>query len=750
MIYVVLITTTLVITLSSSTKLDQCPSIDEFSIHLPHENDCTRYYQCKMIECPPNLHFNPELGVCDWPQTAGCEPGTGTTTQSTGDCDDTTTTCAGGTTTESGVGVICPENGVHLPHESDCTKFYICDWGKPILQQCPGGLHFNPSLQVCDWPANAGCEANVGSSTTPNGNGEETSTPNGNIEETTTSSGNGEQTTTPAGNGGETTTSAGNGGGESCNGIDCTTESVTTPIGGGGSTGGWDGVCPEENGENIVLLPHETDCNKFYKCDWGKPILQQCPDGLHFNPSLQVCDWPANAGCEVNGGGSTTPNGNGEETSTPNGNIEETTTSSGNGEQTTTPAGNGGETTTSSGNGGGESCNGIDCTTESVTTPIGGGGSTGGWNGVCPEGNGENVVLLPHETDCNQFYKCDWGKPILQQCPDGLHFNPSLQVCDWPANAGCEVNGGGSTTPNGNGEETSTPNGNIEETTTSSGNGEQTTTPAGNGGETTTSAGNGGGESCNGIDCTTESVTTPIGGGGSTGGWDGVCPEENGENVVLLPHETDCNKFYKCDWGKPILQQCPDGLHFNPSLQVCDWPAEAGCEGNGGGITTPNGNGEETTTSNGNGGENTTPPGNGGGEGCNSGDCTTEKNTTPIDGGGSTGGWNGICPEKNGEDLVLLPHETDCTKFYKCDWGTPVLYNCTDGLHFNPVLGICDRPEDAGCSENSGGGTTPGGNGGGENCNGIDCTTEKVTTPGNGGEAPADGMVCVQKKMVKI
>ena len=28
-----------------------------------------------------------------------------------------------------------------------------------IRMQCPAGLHFNPTLLVCDWPANAGCNA---------------------------------------------------------------------------------------------------------------------------------------------------------------------------------------------------------------------------------------------------------------------------------------------------------------------------------------------------------------------------------------------------------------------------------------------------------------------------------------------------------------------------------------------------------------------------------------------------------------
>ena len=52
---------------------------------------------------------------------------------------------------------------IHLAHEWDCTKFYMCDHGKRVLRECPlmdaeeNKLHFNPVLQVCDWPDKAGC-----------------------------------------------------------------------------------------------------------------------------------------------------------------------------------------------------------------------------------------------------------------------------------------------------------------------------------------------------------------------------------------------------------------------------------------------------------------------------------------------------------------------------------------------------------------------------------------------------------------
>lgn len=49
-------------------------------------------------------------------------------------------------------------------------------------------------------------------------------------------------------------------------------------------------------------------------------------------------------------------------------------------------------------------------------------------------------------------------------------------------------------------------------------------------------------------------------------------------HTVLLPNPADCSTFFSCSEGVPILMHCPDGLHFNAELDVCDWPQDAGCE----------------------------------------------------------------------------------------------------------------------------------------------------------------------------
>merc|ERR1711973_102141 len=57
------------------------------------------------------------------------------------------------------------------------------------------------------------------------------------------------------------------------------------------------------------------------------------------------------------------------------------------------------------------------------------------------------------------------------------------------------------------------------------------------------------------------------------------CPED--VHDFILPHETDCSKFYKCSWGEPHLYQCPEGLWFDPTKDVCNWPDEVDCRNGG-------------------------------------------------------------------------------------------------------------------------------------------------------------------------
>ncbi|XP_022901762.1 peritrophin-1-like [Onthophagus taurus] len=206
---------------------------------------------------------------------------------------------------------------------------------------------------------------------------------------------------------------------------------------------------------------------------------------------------------------------------------------------------------------------------------------------VCPETNGAFAAYLRHETNCNQFYECNWGQKVLFNCPAGLYFNTKLNVCDYPDNVEC-----------------------IKD------------------------------EEIPDIDEPEVIEST--------------CPETNGPLAAYLPHETDCSQFYECDWGNKILMSCPSGLYFNPKLNVCDYPVNVEC----GLKQQPDVEDPEVE----------------------------EPEVEELN-----------CPETNGILSEYLPHEKYCTLYYQCDWGRKILMYCSPGLYFNTKLNVCDYPTASGC-----------------------------------------------------
>lgn len=58
--------------------------------------------------------------------------------------------------------------------------------------------------------------------------------------------------------------------------------------------------------DRTINLECPWDCTKYFACSNGDKILMECPllddegNRLYFNPKLQVCDWPEDAGCRIN------------------------------------------------------------------------------------------------------------------------------------------------------------------------------------------------------------------------------------------------------------------------------------------------------------------------------------------------------------------------------------------------------------------------------------------------------------------
>lgn len=144
---------------------------------LPHPDDCRLFYQCAFglpfcHRCPPGLHFNPALLVCDEPEQAGCVAGSGTTPSPGAEFDlpepssapapgnEIPARCVANSVTRVSCADVSSPDAL-LPHPDDCNLFYYCVSAdtEPVCRQCPAGLSFNPELHVCDVPAHAGCRA---------------------------------------------------------------------------------------------------------------------------------------------------------------------------------------------------------------------------------------------------------------------------------------------------------------------------------------------------------------------------------------------------------------------------------------------------------------------------------------------------------------------------------------------------------------------------------------------------------------
>nr|XP_003702701.1 PREDICTED: peritrophin-1-like [Megachile rotundata]XP_012139216.1 PREDICTED: peritrophin-1-like [Megachile rotundata] len=56
----------------------ECPPPNENATLVPHPCNCSSYFVCFAgdkiaMPCPPGLHFNATVHVCDWPWRAGCK-----------------------------------------------------------------------------------------------------------------------------------------------------------------------------------------------------------------------------------------------------------------------------------------------------------------------------------------------------------------------------------------------------------------------------------------------------------------------------------------------------------------------------------------------------------------------------------------------------------------------------------------------------------------------------------------------------
>ncbi|KAK0075494.1 hypothetical protein PV326_011524, partial [Microctonus aethiopoides] len=113
-----------------------------------------------------------------------------------------------------------------------------------------------------------------------------------------------------------------------------------------------------------------------------------------------------------------------------------------------------------------------------------------------------------------------------------------------------------------------------------------------------------------------------------------------------FPSPNSCANYLNC-WDETVIEQhCPDQLLFNDVTGLCDFEQNVNC-GN--------------------------RPG------------PTPKPSLP------TGARK--CPDLNGR----YRSQTNCSEFYVCLAGSPIKFNCPQGLVYNDAVGVCDYPYNVDC-----------------------------------------------------
>uniref|UniRef100_A0A182LZU2 Chitinase n=1 Tax=Anopheles culicifacies TaxID=139723 RepID=A0A182LZU2_9DIPT len=384
---------------------------------VPTGMDCTRPNQPATPK-PAEMTFSPDSGIpsttstpahshTTWPSwtpesttttrrtTTSTTPSTTSTTSTTTTTTprpttrrtttSTTTTSSPPTTTTSSpptttVGTTIPVPGLVMPelsnaescegnqykaHPTNCNSYYRCVLSEFKQQFCAGGLHWNDAAKLCDWPASAKCEMDMGTpeptttSTTARptrpASRRTTTTPRTTPTTTeemvtsrptrrkTTVAANTPSPTRPTKKPVTTTKKPANRPTETCNNGEyyphrncdsfyiCVNEKkVAQQCGPGLYWSQEDKSCDWEDNVNCVSneqyfrlltttfgalkllseddpcdgnshVPFPGDCNQYLVCNWGRLESASCADGLHWNQQLKICDWPANAKCAQGG-----------------------------------------------------------------------------------------------------------------------------------------------------------------------------------------------------------------------------------------------------------------------------------------------------------------------------------------------------------------------------------------------------------------------------------------------------------------
>jgi hypothetical protein len=111
-----------------------------------------------------------------------------------------------------------------------------------------------------------------------------------------------------------------------------------------------------------------------------------------------------------------------------------------------------------------------------------------------------------------------------------------------------------------------------------------------------------------------------------------VCPPDNGESI-LYPKPENCSEFYQSSGGVAFTHHCPVNLYYCPEKEYCTWRTDTDCAF----------------------------------------DCVYTK-TNPVPASEENVPSSILqCPLQENDTLMLIHNPDDCSTYYECNNGMPVL-----------------------------------------------------------------------------
>lgn len=135
------------------------------------------------------------------------------------------------------------------------------------------------------------------------------------------------------------------------------------------------------------------------------------------------------------------------------------------------------------------------------------------------------------------------------------------------------------------------------------------------------------------------------------------------EEGHFLDNPANCSQFFTCVNGRAQPGTCPDGFFFHPSLQKCEVHWQVPCN--------PTEEIELECVDDGDGGNG------------DNGDNGNGNEDPPL-----------VC---NTNDVQLLQHPTNCSKYVLCFHGVAHVKSCAPGLEWDVTQERCNTPEVAQC-----------------------------------------------------